>query len=709
MPIDTYSPCPGGTGKKIKFCCPDLVTDLQKIERMLQGDQHLACMEYVNRLDQQHPGRACLLATKALLLRAAGRMDEARTVVDSLLQKHPANPLGLAESAMLTAATEGGRAAMAPLQRMIETFGEEVYERHCEAIGIVARILAAEGQPLAAEMLLLLQMSINPKDRRPMEMLGQINISQAVPLVVKDSAALDECPSDVPWKTEFDEALSAAERGRWSAAAEKLLGLAQRVGDVPEIWRNVGILRGWLADTSGSVEALRKFASLDVPTDDAVEAEALAMFFSDDPLGDRLEVFDLTYPVGETEQLQLALAAAPLFMQAHIDPSVLADGDGPPPKGVYTLIDCPMPSGDVGLTIQTAPTVRAQALLFGRQTDRQARLVVVGVRANDLGRVKAMLGELADDGLDGDHQQELSGHVLATRELLDVGWALPEDTSREHLKELFANQRRDAILERWPNLPLGVLDGKSPQEAAGGEAYHVRLLAAVMLLEFWLEQSGAEFDFNQLRGQLGLPLPEPIDPDQTLLEGLPLVRLSRVITDKLTDEGLVSLFQRARTFNARVALRRFARAMIDRPSLAGKEEQFHAFSTMAGLEEDSDQALEHVQRGRQAAESAGESSASWDLLELSFRFERAEGEEAMRLIDHIRTQHMQEPNVAQALTHLLMRVGLIRPDGTLAVPPPGQQPGVAVGQSPAGAPEIWTPGSQEPAGEKPKIWTPGMD
>ncbi|MFM8705283.1 MAG: hypothetical protein ACKOHG_15725, partial [Planctomycetia bacterium] len=25
MPLDPYSPCPGGTGKKIKFCCSELV------------------------------------------------------------------------------------------------------------------------------------------------------------------------------------------------------------------------------------------------------------------------------------------------------------------------------------------------------------------------------------------------------------------------------------------------------------------------------------------------------------------------------------------------------------------------------------------------------------------------------------------------------------------------------------------------------------
>jgi hypothetical protein len=31
MPIDAYSPCPGGTGKKIKFCCPDFLGELETI------------------------------------------------------------------------------------------------------------------------------------------------------------------------------------------------------------------------------------------------------------------------------------------------------------------------------------------------------------------------------------------------------------------------------------------------------------------------------------------------------------------------------------------------------------------------------------------------------------------------------------------------------------------------------------------------------
>ncbi len=77
MPLDAYSLCPCGTGKKIKFCCPHLLGDLQKIERMLEGEQNLACLSHIEHLQQQEPDRACLLAIKGLLLRATGQWEAA--------------------------------------------------------------------------------------------------------------------------------------------------------------------------------------------------------------------------------------------------------------------------------------------------------------------------------------------------------------------------------------------------------------------------------------------------------------------------------------------------------------------------------------------------------------------------------------------------------------------------------------------------------
>ena len=56
MSIDAYSLCPGGTGKKIKFCCGDFLPELQKIDRMFEGEQYLACLQHIDRLLAQEPG-----------------------------------------------------------------------------------------------------------------------------------------------------------------------------------------------------------------------------------------------------------------------------------------------------------------------------------------------------------------------------------------------------------------------------------------------------------------------------------------------------------------------------------------------------------------------------------------------------------------------------------------------------------------------------
>ena len=66
MAIDPYSPCPGGTGKKIKFCCSELMGDLEQIERLTEGQQYAAALAEVDRLTQLHPGRACLMANRRL-------------------------------------------------------------------------------------------------------------------------------------------------------------------------------------------------------------------------------------------------------------------------------------------------------------------------------------------------------------------------------------------------------------------------------------------------------------------------------------------------------------------------------------------------------------------------------------------------------------------------------------------------------------------
>ena len=77
MPVDPYAICPCGSGKKLKFCCSDLVGEIEKIHRMIEGEQPRAALRHVDQTLATHPGRASLLDLKATLELSLGEIDTA--------------------------------------------------------------------------------------------------------------------------------------------------------------------------------------------------------------------------------------------------------------------------------------------------------------------------------------------------------------------------------------------------------------------------------------------------------------------------------------------------------------------------------------------------------------------------------------------------------------------------------------------------------
>ena len=103
MPIDAYSLCPGGNNKRIKFCCKDLLPDLQEIERMREGGQYVACLARIEQAERKTPDRACLLALKCQIFLNMRRFDDYQTTVKRFVEKHPNNPAAWAGQAVITA------------------------------------------------------------------------------------------------------------------------------------------------------------------------------------------------------------------------------------------------------------------------------------------------------------------------------------------------------------------------------------------------------------------------------------------------------------------------------------------------------------------------------------------------------------------------------------------------------------------------------
>jgi tetratricopeptide (TPR) repeat protein len=730
MAIDAYSLCPGGTGKKIKFCCSDLVSDLDKLDRMVEGEQYLAATQHVDRLLAQGQPRACLMTIKCMLLRATQQWEAARAHVETFLQAFPENPVAWAEAATLTAMAETGRAAMPKLQQALAVSGRAMDARVYMAIDIVAESLLEDGDWLAAQALWRLQAMAAPKDPHPLEHLAGWNRSAEVPLLMKSEPPLLPCPADARWKPRFDEATGLISFGRWQGAAEKLAALTEQVPDSPVLWQDLAILRQWLADNEGAVRAWRKFAALraaqaqpagtvppegpaavdaaDLPLEDAAEATALAMLLSGDPLGDNTTWLRLNWPLRDAERLGEALLSDSRAVQVPFDAAAMATEESPPPRAIYVLLDRPLPSTSEGLSLATVPHVLAQAMLFGRQTDREARLEIEGLGSGDLGALRDLLRALAPEALGPEPEPEVVQQISASFQMLTRRWNLPHGTTREQLAALSAEHRRHMLLELWPATPLGLLDGQTPLAAAAAPEHRVPLLAAILVLEHWCGRTPPAFDFNELRHRLGLPSLRAIEPRPGQVHTMSLLRLARVLVEKLPDEDLLGGFQRAGAFRVVEAIEKFGREILARPSFAERPERQQTLALLARSARSLGDALGHVEEGRRAAQAAGTSCAAWDLVELPFRFAAGHAHEAMQLVEHIETRHLEEPGVAPALTRLLVEVGLLNPDGTpvqFAPQPAGPQPEQAAAAPAAQPSGLWTPDSAKTSGGG-KLWTP---
>src|SRR5262245_49840541 len=92
MAVDPYALCPCGSGKKLKFCCSDLVGEIEKIHRMTEGEQPRAALRHVEQTLATHPGRASLLDLKATLELSLDEIDSARDTVTKFVAANPDSP-----------------------------------------------------------------------------------------------------------------------------------------------------------------------------------------------------------------------------------------------------------------------------------------------------------------------------------------------------------------------------------------------------------------------------------------------------------------------------------------------------------------------------------------------------------------------------------------------------------------------------------------
>lgn len=705
MPVDPYALCPCGSGKKLKFCCGDLAGEIEKIHRMIEGDQPRAALRHAEQTLAKHPARASLLDLKAALELSLGEIDAARVTVDEFVAKHADSPNSHACQALLLAETGDPVKAVGSLQRALELIDHDMPQRVLEAIGIVGRALLSTGHIVAAQAHLWLHASIAPEeDTRSRELLIGLNHYSGLPLVLRDQLRFRPWPTGVSWIKDAQQASDLADHGRWQQATAVVDRLGHQYGADPTLVHNRALLGGWLADERALVAGLHAFAQMDVPRDDAVEAEAAAQLLDPDQRDEQLDSVLQIYDVNDLDALAARFASDPRVQAFNVDPASLPS-DQPRPRHTYILLDKPLPASGANLSRDDVPRLAGVIAVFSRQTDRRERLELTTDKGPDFEAEIATLRQVAGDALGTMAEEKIVGRVSATEMALNFRWHFPRDTTPELRERLTAEERHASIVERWPELRRKELGGRTPREAASAPQLRIPLMAAVLLLEQGGKHGRGAEAIAELRRQLDLPESAAIAGEDPGVAGLPLVRVPRLKIEDVSDDALVQLYRRALLAGADAAVVRAAREAVRRPSLADRIPPAEAYRRMIEAEPDAERSLALLGEARRMSEAAGESTAGWDLTELQLHIASGNGPMFQEVLERIERKHLDDPQVAATLYRILYEAGMI-PDEGLPMPA-SEDEAVAVGNAPdSESGRIWTPDSERPAGKKSSLWTP---
>jgi len=733
MSLDAYQPCPAGIDKKIKFCCgPEILDDLAKIEDALAGDQRLGALDLCNRLLEKKPDRACLLMHKATIQLGLQELSGSRETVERLLHVAPGNPSGMALAAILDCQDGNVAAAVDHLQTALEGQQGKLIPMVYQAIGIVSRTLDAAGEALAAQTHAVFQAGASQgQDRDAMMNLLEIEGNGGVPLAIHGMTGLVSAPADGPLKAaqiaEFNDALRQADLGCWRRAAAMFETLAGKEPNEPAVWRNLGVCRLRVLNNQGATAALRRYAALPgVPRDDAIEAEAMAQFLREASEIDTIPELAVTYAVNDPQALREHLLSSKRVHSVPFDPAQFREENEPPPMAVFLVLDREIPPTAQALSRDKVPKVCGELLLYGKETDRPARAECSLIKSAEYdAKLKAfleVLGAQAGEKLG----EEETGRISAVAAALSINWRFPDDTPPEVRKRLMQEQRTLSLLSIWPNLPMGVLDGRSPRQAVADQAGQIRVLAIILQMD--LAEPTENPDYNKLRRSLGLSTLETIDPTGLRVETLSPARLARLDVAKLSDDQLVTVYRRAILTGAPRLLRGLGLEVARRPSLDNHREidKGEVYDVLARMATDAAEALDCLHKAQEVAEAKGLSPARYLLGELPFHLQRGDAQESRRILNLLMTRHAREPGIQQSLLSLLNQLGLVRMDPATGRPvmmiPSEGLPGAAPSAlgaapppptaAPPAQPSIWTPDQFAPApssgGEgKSKLWIPG--
>jgi hypothetical protein len=488
--------------------------------------------------------------------------------------------------------------ALLLFRKAAELYDTDAKDILAEVYSLIADTELKLNRPVAARTALQMSLHLRPNEELSQGMEEIFGSKGHLPASARREYTFANPPMGISAERRAarDKALAGAATGKLSDAARALDGLAAENPDDAGAQYNLGLVRAWLGDNRGALEALDSYIRLEPDEGRAASAAALGEVLRfGQGMEDQADYVEhsATFQIRDPQRLftllqewqqEKRLTAVQVRQEEGIVSGVVLDR-----AGLVTA----------GAPASSYPRLGAY-LLIARDVLR-----IWNTSGDALERTRQDLQQRAGPSLSEAHLARGPanfGDVYAEALVFPIGvtdQAEAERQVREHVQRYFE--------ETWIHRPLRALNNVPAIDAAGHARLRKQLLGVVQFLQECAAGVPSAYDFDRLRHKLGLLAPSQAPAASAAgtvdIEAMSTGELAALQPEKLTDEQVEQAYRVAQKLDARELANRFAKAMVARPPQANRPDRFPWYThlvQMAQAEGDTQAALQYVDEGEKA-------------------------------------------------------------------------------------------------------------
>jgi tetratricopeptide (TPR) repeat protein len=632
MALDLYSACPCGSGKKFKWCCQPIHVQIDKAFRQDEEGQHEAALRLMDEVVAEHSANPEAWGRKAQLLYQNDRVEEAENTLQKALEINPNYPFGHLLRGLFRQSEGEFPGALLQFRKAADFYDPEARDLLGQVYAMIADCELRLNRPVAARAAFQIALRHRPADEGLRQTFTQIFGDQSqLPAAARREYTFMQPSRSESWK----QALDRAATGKMTDARAAFDRLSQEEPDNAAAWYNLGLVKAWLGDNAGALEALDRHVALEPDEARAVSAWTLTAVLrcgqGMDDQADYLEhsaLFQILNP-------QPVLA----FLQQW-------EGDG---RLVGVKIN--QETGVVtGVVLETLPPLTPE-LAATRTPGLGAYLLVIADRLRlwhtNLETLTPIREELRQKLGQAISEPQLDHGVAGFHEILTEALAFPIRVSDPAEAQERVNKHMQRFLEDiWLHRPLRSLNQVPPIDGAGHSALRRKVLGAIQFLEDCAAPNPTfKYDFNRLRRKLGLTtdgagIAQRGESPALDIVALAAPELAALKADQLADNQLAEAYQAAVKLDARELAARFAQTLVARPHQPGQPERYLWYSHLiqtAVSEGDTQAALDWINEGEKAdcEQNEGKRRNDYELRRAQILSKRGEADQAQDVFEKL--------------------------------------------------------------------------